>query len=65
MPEAFALLSACCAAMSSILLSELKGRLSLLQLVRRQMLTAFVVTCAISAALGGWRTVGLHQFGLL
>lgn len=65
MPEAFALLSACCSAMSSILLSELKGRLSLLQLIRRQTLTAFVVTAAISAALGGWRAVDSYQFGLL
>jgi drug/metabolite transporter (DMT)-like permease len=65
MPEAFALLSACCAAMSSILLNELKGRLSLLQLVRRQTLTAFAVTCAISVAVDGWRTVEPYQFGLL
>jgi len=46
-------------------IGELKGRVPLLQPARWQMLAAFAITGAASLALGGWRTVGLWQFGLL
>jgi drug/metabolite transporter (DMT)-like permease len=65
MSEAFAILSACCAALSSVFLGELKGKIPLLQLVRWQMLAALAMTGAVSLALGGWRTVEPWQFGLL
>ena len=63
--ELLAIASAFCIALSSMLVGELKGRLPLLQLARWQMLGAFVLTGLVSLALGGWRTVGAWQFGLL
>src|SRR5262245_48659960 len=45
--------------------SELKGRVPLLQLARWQMAAAFVMTGAISVSIGGWRSVGLWQLGFL
>lgn len=65
MSEAFAILSACCVALGSIFLGELKGRISLLQLSRWQLLAAFVMTSIASLVLGGWRTVDAWQLGLL
>jgi drug/metabolite transporter (DMT)-like permease len=63
--EAFAVASAFCIALSSMFLSELKGRVPLFQLARWQMLAAFVMTGLVSLALGGWRTVGPSEFWLL
>jgi len=63
--EAFAIGAAFCAAMSSMFISELKGRVPLLQLARWQMIAAFVMTGLVSLLLGGWRTVGVWQFGYL
>jgi drug/metabolite transporter (DMT)-like permease len=63
--EALAVASAFCIALSSMLLSELKGRVPLLQLARWQQLAGFAMTGAVSLALGGWRTVGAWQFGML
>lgn len=65
MPEVFAVLSALCAAVTSILLGELKGRLSLLQVIRWQMTAGCVMTGLIAIPLGGWSTVGLAQLWLL
>src|SRR5690349_21254510 len=48
-----------------MLLSELKGRVPVFQLARWQMLAAFAMTGVVSLAVGGWRTVGLREFGLL
>src|SRR5262245_21231401 len=48
-----------------MLISELKGRVPLVQLARWQWLAAFAMTTVVSAAIGGWRSVGLAQFGLL
>lgn len=63
--EAFALASALCIALSSMVLSELKGRVGLFQLTRWQLLAAFVMTGIVSLAVGGWRTVDLQGFWLL
>ncbi|KAB2945183.1 MAG: DMT family transporter, partial [Rhizobiaceae bacterium] len=63
--ELLAIASAFCIALSSMLVGELKGRLPLLQLARWQMLGAFAMTSAVSLALGGWKTVGAWQFGML
>jgi len=63
--EALAVASAFCVALSSMLLSELEGRVPLLQLARWQMLAAFLMTAFVSLMIGGWRTIGLWQFCLL
>ncbi|EYR77377.1 DMT family transporter [Shinella sp. 838] len=63
--EILALCAAICIAMSSMLVSELRGRLPLLDLARLQMGTAFFMTAAVSLAVGGWRTIGLWQLGFL
>jgi drug/metabolite transporter (DMT)-like permease len=63
--EAFAIGSALCIALSSMFVSELKGRVPLVQLARWQMLAAFVMTGLVSLAVGGWRTVDLREFLLL
>ncbi len=63
--EAFAIGSALCIALSSMILSELKGRVPLFQLTRWQLLAAFAMTGLVSLAVGGWRTVGQPAFWLL
>jgi drug/metabolite transporter (DMT)-like permease len=63
--ETLAIASAFCIALSSMLISELKGRVPLVQLARWQWLAAFAMTAVVSAAIGGWRSVGLAEFGLL
>ncbi|MDW6023541.1 DMT family transporter [Mesorhizobium sp. BAC0120] len=63
--EILAVAAALCAALSSMFISELKGRVPLLQLARWQMTAAFVMTGLISLSIGGWRSVGLWQFGFL
>jgi drug/metabolite transporter (DMT)-like permease len=60
--EAYAITAAFCIALSSMFLSELKGRVPLFQLARWQMFAAFAMTGVLSLALGGWRTVGPAQF---
>jgi len=64
-PELLAIAAALCIAFNSILIRELKGRLPLLQLTRWQMIGTFAMTGAVSLALGGWRTIGAWQFGML
>lgn len=63
--EFLAIATAVCAALSSMFVSELKGRVPLLQLARWQMTAAFVMTALISLFAGGWHTVGAWQFGFL
>ena len=63
--EILALGAAICIAMSSMLVNELRGRLPLLDLARLQMGAAFVMTAAVSLAVGGWRTVEPWQLGFL
>lgn len=63
--ETLAIAAAVCAALSSMFISELKGRVPLLQLARWQMGAAFIMTALISLVIGGWRTVGMWQFGYL
>jgi drug/metabolite transporter (DMT)-like permease len=63
--ESFALGAAICIALSSMLISELKGRVDVIRLARWQMLTAFAMTGIVSLVLDGWRTIGLPQLGLL
>jgi drug/metabolite transporter (DMT)-like permease len=57
--------AAFCAALSSMFISELKGRLPLLQLARWQMAAAFFMTGLVSLIVGGWRSVGAWQAGFL
>lgn len=63
--ELLAIGAAFCIAVSGMLIAELKGRVDVFRLARWQMLAALLMTGAVSLALGGWRTVGLPQFGLL
>jgi drug/metabolite transporter (DMT)-like permease len=63
--EAFAVASALCIALSAMFLSELKGRVPLLQLARWQMLATFFMTGLVSLAVGGWRTIGPRELWLL
>ncbi|RVC62653.1 hypothetical protein EN759_27255, partial [Mesorhizobium sp. M00.F.Ca.ET.038.03.1.1] len=63
--EALAVTAALCSALSSMFLSELKGRVPLLQLARWQMLATFVMTGSVSLAIGGWHTIGAREFWLL
>ncbi|MGE3872248.1 MAG: DMT family transporter [Parvibaculaceae bacterium] len=64
-PEMLAMAAAFCAALSSMFISELKGRLPLFQLARWQMLAAFLLTGLVSLLVGGWRSVGPWQAGFL
>lgn len=65
MSEIFAIGAALCIAVSGMLIGELKGRVDVFRLARWQMLAALAMTGAVSLALGGWRTVGPPQLGLL
>lgn len=65
MSELFALGAALCIAVSGMLIGELKGRVDVFRLARWQMLAALAMTGAVSLALGGWRTLGREQIGLL
>ena len=59
--EVLAVASAACIALGAVFLSELKGRVPLLQLARWQTLAAFAMTGLASPALDGWRTLGAWQ----
>jgi drug/metabolite transporter (DMT)-like permease len=48
-----------------MLVSELQGRMRLLDLARLQMVAAFLMTAAASLVVGGWHTVALWQLGFL
>jgi drug/metabolite transporter (DMT)-like permease len=63
--NAFAVGSAICIATGSMFISELKGRVPLLQLARWQLVLAFLLTAFMSLLLGGWKTIGPWQFGYL
>ena len=63
--NAFAVGSAICIATGSMFISELRGRVPLLQLARWQLVFAFFLTALMSLLLGGWKTIGLWQFGYL
>lgn len=63
--EILAVAAALCAALSSMFISDLKGRVPLLQLARWQMIAAFVMTALISLAIGGWRSVSLWHLEYL
>src|SRR5690606_8045518 len=65
MSELFAVLCACCSAVSSIFISELKGRLPLLQLIKWQIIAAFAMNCLFATMLGKWSVLEPWQFGLL
>lgn len=65
MSEALAVASALCIAVSSMFISELKGRVPLLQLARWQMIAAFAMTSLLSLLIGGWPSVDIWQFGML
>lgn len=57
--------SAFCVALGAMLFSELKGRVPFVQLARWQMAAAFVMTAAVSLAVGGWHTLEPWQIWLL
>jgi drug/metabolite transporter (DMT)-like permease len=63
--EALAIGSAASAALGSLLVARLKGRVGLLRLTRWQLGVAFALTAAASAALGGWRSLDGRSVGLL
>jgi drug/metabolite transporter (DMT)-like permease len=63
--NALAVGSAICIATGSMFISELKGRVPLLQLARWQLIFAFFLTAMMSLLLGGWKTIGLWQFEYL
>ena len=63
--EALAVGAAICIALSGMLISELRGRVDIVRLARWQMLAASAMTGALSLILGGWRTLGPAQIGLL
>ncbi|WLR95207.1 DMT family transporter [Shinella zoogloeoides] len=63
--EILALCAAVCIAMSGMFVSELQGRMPLLDLARVQMIAAFLMTAAASLAVGGWRSVEPWQLGFL
>jgi drug/metabolite transporter (DMT)-like permease len=65
MAEAFAVASALCAALSAMLLSELRGGLPLFQLARWQTGAALLLMAAVSLIAGSWGGVVPWQFGLL
>lgn len=60
-----AIASAFCLALRSMLIGELKGRMSLLQLARRQMGSTVAMTGAASLVIDGWRTLQRWTVGLL
>ena len=48
-----------------MVVGELKGRIALLRLARWQLTAAFLMTAALSVALGGWRGLGQREVLLL
>jgi drug/metabolite transporter (DMT)-like permease len=46
-------------------ISELRGRVPVLQLARWQLVFAFLLTALMSLLLGGWKTIAPWQFGYL
>lgn len=65
MSEAFAIASAFCLALSLMLVSELKGRIPVLQLCLWQQLVGLVLTVGISSMLEDWSRVDTQQALLL
>ncbi|UDF32455.1 UNVERIFIED_ORG: DMT family transporter (plasmid) [Roseateles sp. XES5] len=63
--EILALCAAVCIAMSGMFVSELQGRMPLLDLARVQMIAAFLMTGTASLVVGGWRTLEPWQIGFL
>lgn len=63
--ELLAIGSAASIAASALFVGALKGRVGLIRLTRWQLTFAFVMTAALSAVLGGWRTLGAEQVWLL
>ncbi|MEQ1951350.1 DMT family transporter [Mesorhizobium sp. CN2-181] len=63
--ESLAIASACCIALSGMLIAELNGRVDVVRLARWQMLAAFAMTAAASLAVGGWRALEGWQVSLL
>jgi drug/metabolite transporter (DMT)-like permease len=63
--ESLAIASACCIALSGMLIAELNGRVDVVRLARWQMLAAFAMTGAASLVLGGWRALEGWQVTLL
>lgn len=60
--EFLALGSAICIALSSMFISELNGRVPLMQLARWQITAAFGMTTLFATVFGGWSTLGGWQF---
>lgn len=65
MSEALAIAAAFCAALSAMLVGELRGRMSVLRLCFWQQTTALAFTAALSLAFENWQFVTLHHVLLL
>ncbi|AYD00198.1 DMT family transporter [Neorhizobium sp. NCHU2750] len=63
--EIFAVSAAVCSALSSMLISELNGRVAVLRLARWQLTASFLFTSAAATVLDGWRTLGWWQIEML
>jgi drug/metabolite transporter (DMT)-like permease len=63
--EGLAIAAAVCIALSGMLISELKGRVDVIRLARWQMLAALAMTGVATLVVGGWRSIGLEEAGLL
>ena len=63
--EILALCAAVCIATSGMFVSELRGRMPLLDLARVQMIAAFLMTGTASLVVGGWRSLEPWQIGFL
>jgi drug/metabolite transporter (DMT)-like permease len=65
MSESLALAASVCIALSGMLIAELKGRVDIVRLARWQMVAAFAITGTAALVVGGWRSIGSHEVGLL
>ena len=65
MSESLALGALVWIALSGMLIAELKGRVDIVRLARWQMVAAFSITGAAALVVGGWRSLGMHETGLL
>lgn len=63
--ELLAISAAVCAALSGMLIAELRGRVDIFRLGRWQMIAAVALTGSLSLSLGGWRTIAPWQVGFL
>ncbi len=63
--EALAIGSAICIALSSMFVSDLNGRIPIMQLARWQLTASFLMTSVAATAFNGWMTLGAWQISAL